>query len=48
MLKGVGVMLYNKHEEKLLSQYPIRYEYYIKEINDKISELEGHHQLSLF
>ena len=48
MLKGWGVQLYNKHEDKSLDQYNIDYRYYISEVRKIISTIENHNQLQLF
>lgn len=48
MMKGFGVQLYNVHQDKPINQYSINYGYYLKQINDKISEIERHKQLNLF
>lgn len=48
MLKGWGVQIYNKHEEKPLTQYDIDYRYYIAEVKKIISTIENHNQLTLF
>lgn len=48
MLKGWGVQLYNKHEEKEISQHNIDYRYYLGEVRKIISTIENHNQLKLF
>ena len=48
MLKGWGVQLYNRHEDKPLDQYNIDYRYYISEVRKIISTIENHNQLQLF
>lgn len=48
LLKGFGVQLYNKHEEQPFENYKIDYGFYLKMVNDKISELENKNQLQLF
>ena len=48
MMKGFGVQIYNVHQEKPINQFSINYGYYLKQINDKISEIERHKQLNLF
>lgn len=47
MLKGVGVMLFNKYEEKPMADYKIDYQYYIIEARRLINEIETN-QLVMF
>ncbi len=48
MLKGNGVTIYNNHKEASLDTYGIDYTFYIAQTKKIISELERHHQISLF
>ncbi len=48
MLKGFGVQLYNNHIEQPIQNYNINYSFYLKQVNDIISEIERKNQLSLF
>lgn len=48
LLKGYGVQLYNNHKEQEIKDYNIDYSYYLKEVNDMISNLENRNQLTLF
>lgn len=47
LLKGFGVKLFNKYEEKSMQEYDIHYEYYISECRKLILQLEPI-QMSLF
>jgi len=47
VLKGFGVQLFNKYENKPFEQYEIHTEYYLSKINEVIHELQPN-QLSLF
>jgi hypothetical protein len=40
VLKGYGVMIYNKHEEKPFEEYHVNYQYYINEVKKIIVQLE--------
>lgn len=48
MLKGWGVQLYNRHENKPLSEYNLDTKFYLQAVNKLISEIERNQQLTLF
>lgn len=48
LLKGWGVQLYNRHEDKSLSEYNLDIKFYLQAINKIISEIERNQQLTLF
>lgn len=47
MLKGVGVMIFNRYEEKPMEKYEINYQYYIAAARELINQIESN-QLSMF
>lgn len=44
MLKGWGVMLYNKHEEKPFEEYGVNLSYYLSQTNNLIAQLQSLNQ----